>query len=177
MDKLTLSQVEFAAVVAEVAHAGQHYGELDYIEHLKDVSGVLRRYDIDDEVILVAGWLHDVVEDTKVGYKYIDKVFGPEVSDVVFRVTNELGKNRREKFQATSPKIAGHVRATTVKLADRIAHYENGLLRDGSKLSMYVKEQSMFRGALFFEDHQGHVSEMWRDIDKLYKQALALKGA
>jgi guanosine-3',5'-bis(diphosphate) 3'-pyrophosphohydrolase len=144
-----MTQRELAIYYAGNFHGDQQYGEGPYIIHLTDVDGVLDEagYSIYD-VLRVAAWLHDVCEDCGVENFEIDKTFGPAVADLVWRVTNESGENRKERSAKTYPKIAGDQRAIALKLADRIANLRHGLKNHSRKGLMYVKEDPAFKAAL-----------------------------
>jgi (p)ppGpp synthase/HD superfamily hydrolase len=160
------------------AHGDQKYGkDLPYTYHLRQVVGVLQRFGVADEDILVAAWLHDTVEDTDVEPWHIDLEFGQNVSDLVWAVTNEPGKNRAERHKNTYPKIARIPGATLLKLADRIANVEQclGELRrsgESKLLAMYQKEQEHFEAAL--RTGEGDTEErMWKWLRNLLWGPLA----
>ncbi|MFM9449568.1 hypothetical protein ACKI1Y_44750, partial [Streptomyces acidiscabies] len=66
--------------------------------------------------------LHDTTEDCRINYNDVKSEFGELVADFVYRVTNELGRNRVERADKTYPKIAECAIATWVKLCDRISN-------------------------------------------------------
>lgn len=143
------------------AHGDQKYGDRPYLYHLVRVSEVIRTAGYDWNVnMVVAGWLHDVIEDCGVSVKEIEREFGSSVADIVYRVTNEPGMNRRERWAATYPKIRGHDRATIIKLADRIANVEEG----GELVTMYRKEYPTFRESLYLP-YMG--VKLWKHLDYL----------
>jgi len=147
---------------ATVKHAGQTYSSgLPYTHHLAAVEQVLRRFNISDESLLTASWLHDVVEDTPTKLKEVEEMFGPEVARLVHAVTNEAGPNRKSRHALTYPKIreAGE-KAIRLKLADRIANVEAG----GNLVGMYQKEHEDFRRALYTS---GQAEDMWTHLNTL----------
>lgn len=156
-------ELQAAEVFAASVHKDQKYGDDPYIRHLNEVVEVLKRFNISDKDILIAGYLHDSVEDTDTSLFQIEAMFGKRVSDLVYRVTNEEGKNRKERHTKTYPKIKASDDAITLKLADRIANTEASL-EDKSKLKMYIKEYPGFREALF---KSGTHDSMWRHLDFL----------
>jgi (p)ppGpp synthase/HD superfamily hydrolase len=92
-------------------------------------------------------------------------MFGRRVADLVHRVTNEEGKNRRERHEKTYPKIQASDDAITLKLADRIANIEASYeLNDEGKMEMYAKEYKGFRDKLY---KPGSHDAMWRHLDFL----------
>lgn len=78
--------------VAE-AHAN-HYRKgtnIPYISHLMNVMKILCKYNCETKVI-VAGILHDVVEDTKVTIEEVEQKFGKDIAEIV------AGASEREKI-------------------------------------------------------------------------------
>lgn len=149
---------------ATIKHTGQSYsGGLPYTHHLAAVEQVLRRFNIVDENLLMASWLHDVVEDTETKLKEIEEMFGHEVARLVGAVTNEEGVNRKMRNALTYPKIRNNgENAIRLKLADRIANVETG----GNLVEMYRKEYEDFRRALYTP---GQAEDMWKHLDHLLK--------
>lgn len=156
--------LQAAQAFAELYHGSQKYGEeLPYSYHLGCVVNVLKRFGVQDEDILIAGWLHDSLEDTSATMLQLEAAFGRRVADLVHRVTNESGKNRKERHEKTYPKILASDDAITLKLADRIANIEHSVDNDDKdKLKMYKKEYQAFRSKLY---KLGEHDVMWRHLD------------
>jgi (p)ppGpp synthase/HD superfamily hydrolase len=149
------------------------YDGLSYHEaHLTKVVDVAKRFiqwvpwDMQD-FVLAACWLHDVIEDCRVTYNDLKEVFGEGIADIVYAVTNEKGKTRKER--ANNKYYAG-IRttpcATFVKLCDRIANIEAGVAKGGKMVEMYRKEQVYFVAQL---DDNFAYSDMWQHIEDLLK--------
>jgi (p)ppGpp synthase/HD superfamily hydrolase len=156
--------VRKARELAASAHKDQKYGELPYTVHLEDVVRVLGRFNYHKEIeLLIGAWLHDVVEDTSVTVDDIQKLFGENISDIVYRVTDEDGSSRKERKARTYPKIHGHRGATIVKLCDRIANVE-GSVHNPIRLSAYRGEQEAFRAAVKVD---GIADELWQALEDL----------
>ncbi len=163
--------VILAQQYAEIVHAGKLYAdEVPYTVHLKNVVEVLKRFGVTDPAMLSAAWLHDSIEDCGVSYNDIRKRFGENVAELVYKVTSELGRNRKERNYKTYPKIAGDIWATQLKLADRIANVEYGMAT-GGKNDMYSKEYSGFEIALRFMPcavpRFESLEPMWKYLSKL----------
>ncbi|MCI8638192.1 MAG: bifunctional (p)ppGpp synthetase/guanosine-3',5'-bis(diphosphate) 3'-pyrophosphohydrolase [Coprococcus sp.] len=122
------SMIEKAYKIAKGAHEGQKRksGE-EYIIHPLWVGIILSQLEMDKETI-VAGILHDVVEDTVMSDEEIKEEFGKEVALLVDGVT-KLGQlsyssdklevqaeNLRKMFLA----MAKDIRVIIIKLADRL---------------------------------------------------------
>ncbi|MCR5829520.1 MAG: bifunctional (p)ppGpp synthetase/guanosine-3',5'-bis(diphosphate) 3'-pyrophosphohydrolase [Lachnospiraceae bacterium] len=123
-----LSVIEKAYKMASEAHKDQKRksGE-PYIIHPLCVAIILAELELDMESI-AAGLLHDVIEDTSIEEKDIEKNFGTEITllvDGVTKLTNlnystdkvELqAENLRKMFLA----MAKDIRVILIKLADRL---------------------------------------------------------
>lgn len=139
-----LSFAKSYATTHHVIRKQQLYGVLPYTHHLAAVEAVLREYGSSDE-LLIAAWLHDIVEDTDVKIRDIEENFGSTVATLVAAVTSEPGPNRKTRNALTYPKIRETgPEAIRLKLADRIANVCSG----GSSKQMYAKEHGDFRHAL-----------------------------
>ncbi len=123
-----ISMIEKAYAVAKDAHKDQKRksGE-PYIIHPLCVAIILARLELDKESI-VAGILHDVVEDTALTSEDLSREFSPEIAQLVDGVTKltqlnyqadkvELqAENLRKMFLA----MANDIRVILIKLADRL---------------------------------------------------------
>jgi len=154
-------------------HGNQMYGDNEpYTVHLDDVEAVLVEFGHTSPILLASGQLHDVREDTQVSKEEFEREFPGMVAVIVEAVTNEPGKNRKERAKLTYPKIAKERYAIIVKLADRISNgraskrkLESGDLQ-GNKFSMYKKEYPDFRAALYTSDID--ILPMWWELDRLF---------
>ncbi len=125
-------RLEQAIAVATKAHAGQlrKTGE-PYIIHPLAVMKLLQEWNMDEDTI-IAGILHDTVEDTDLTLKEIEDQFGKDVAFLVNGVT-KLGKARKgmrdldEYLPGTSSNLlklliatGQDIRVLIIKLADRL---------------------------------------------------------
>lgn len=80
-----MDKIEYAIYYATKAHQGQKRKQenIDMIFHPFTVGMILQRNGCEENIV-VAGILHDVVEDTKYTFEDIEKEFGKEVKDYVY---------------------------------------------------------------------------------------------
>jgi len=159
-----------ARAFAVEAHGPQLYSGVPYVHHLDMVRRVLLRFKADaTPEFQAAALLHDVIEDTPRNYSDVERAFGAQVAELVYLLTDELGRNRHERHAKTYPKIKGHYMATTLKLADRIANVEHSIQAgDEPHLSMYRREHFDFLAGVGPEGPE----DMWSHLTWLMnKQA------
>lgn len=139
-----MSTILKAKAYAFEAHKGDMYGPYPYTKHLNDVYNTLVMVGVTDDLILMAAWMHDTIEDTMVVYEDLFEDFGKRTADLVYLLTDKRGRNRRERHEATYPLIAEDPRAVLVKLADRLANLMNSQHEKEKMFFMYEKEHPYF---------------------------------
>ncbi len=121
------TEIRSAYELARVNHQGQkrNSGE-DYIIHPLHVAMILADMNMDSATI-IAGLLHDTIEDTSVTYEDIEKKFGKEIAELVDGVTKLKKLNYKSKAEKQAENIrkmvlamAKDIRVIIVKLADRL---------------------------------------------------------
>ena len=135
-DDANVRKIRYAYFIAEAAHRGQvrSTGE-PYITHPLSVARILVDLRMDDESI-VAGLLHDVLEDCEMSGEKIAKEFGEEVLHLVEGVTKltisphgELTERQQKAAETTRTAetlrkmllaMAKDFRVMVIKLADRL---------------------------------------------------------
>jgi len=99
--------------------------------------------------IELACWGHDLIEDTRVSYNDVATSLGIAAADIIYAVTNEKGKNRKER---ANDKYYEGIRNTKgaafVKLCDRIANVKYSILTGSNMYDMYRKENTSFINAI-----------------------------
>jgi (p)ppGpp synthase/HD superfamily hydrolase len=161
------------------AHGEQMYGNVPYSVHLTYVVMIAMKFIHNirpefQEKAIQACWLHDTVEDAGVTYNDIHKVFGEFVAEVVFAVSNEKGKNRKERNEKTLPGIAKNRTAVFVKLCDKIA---NTLYSKNSSSSMHAKYSSEFEHFKNVLYVKGEYEDMWEYLEDISTTGKILEPA
>ncbi|GHB05638.1 GTP pyrophosphokinase [Streptomyces clavifer] len=125
IESATLRQIERAYQVAERWHRGQKRKSGDpYITHPLAVTTILAELGM-DPATLMAGLLHDTVEDTEYGLDTLRKDFGDQVALLVDGVTKLDKVKFGEAAQAETVRkmvvaMAKDPRVLVIKLADRL---------------------------------------------------------
>ena len=154
-------------MVAEKAHANQTYDIYPYSYHILQVVQIAEDLGY-DETIVVGCALHDILEDTELSYNDVKKAFGEEVAEIVYAVTDELGRNRKERKAKTYPKIRGNWKATVVKICDRVANMEQSKSYNPRLLKLYQDEHEDFCSNLMSVEHPANeVGKAWERLNRL----------
>lgn len=127
---------EAALTLAAQAHRHQQRkaGDVPYIVHPVHVSTILLRYGFSEDVV-IAGLLHDVVEDQGIPPKCIEADFGPVVAEIVAAVSErKLEAGAPRPWEIRKQEYLAQVReaspeAVAVKAADAL-HNAHSLARD-----------------------------------------------
>jgi (p)ppGpp synthase/HD superfamily hydrolase len=147
-----MTNKERALMVAEKAHSNQTYDIYPYMYHIRQVVKIAEELGY-DESIIIACTLHDTLEDTPLSFNDIKKAFGKEVAEIVYCVTDELGRDRKEKKEKTYPKIQANWKATVVKICDRIANLSHSKEYNKRLYEMYKEEHELFCSSLMSPAH------------------------
>ena len=122
-----------------------------------------------DHPIVLASILHDTLEDTEFNYNDLVAATSVEIAEIVYDVTDELGRNRFERHTKTYPKTAANPKAILVKLADRIANTRHSKRGETRFFKMYRREYNEFREALYNETYFSDYPQMkvlWEILDE-----------
>jgi len=104
-------------------------------------------------------WLHDTIEDCRVTYNDVKKEFGAEIAESVYALTNEKGRNRKERANEKYYEgIRNTYTATFVKICDRIANVKYSYESGSGMLKKYFDENDWFSMQI---DPEKHYIVMW----------------
>ncbi|MFC1687044.1 RelA/SpoT family protein [Patescibacteria group bacterium] len=138
--------VEKAVAFAEKIHKGQKRltGE-DYVEHPLRSTLILAEWKLDPDTI-VAGILHDVLEDSNTTVDEIEKSFGKNIAFLVEGVTKlgRLSYQGRERYAESLRKLfiamSSDIRVIMIKIADRLDNIKTLHVFETSKQLRIARE-------------------------------------
>jgi len=139
------------------AHASvnQTYDGKPYSVHLAMVFHQAMRFidhipQRDRDNVLNAVWLHDTIEDCRLTYNDIVKISNVEVAEMVYALSNEKGRSRKERANGKYYKgIRETEFATFIKLCDRLANVIYSRETNSRMFDVYKKENQDFLKHLF----------------------------
>ena len=126
-DRLDVDAIQRAHDLAVSAHSGQTRASgQPFVSHTIEVATILAQLRLDTDTI-VAGLIHDTIEDTDITLRDVEEQFGPQVAAIVDGVT-KLGKvqfrsateQQVENYRKMLLSMASDARVILVKLADRL---------------------------------------------------------
>lgn len=159
--------------IAQHANTNHKYGKggLPYSVHLELVGNYLDKYrdllpdDAEYNLLKICCYTHDLIEDCRITYSTLEDLFGKSVADITYAVTDEKGKNRKErhnkKYWDTLKKTKY---ADFIKLCDVLANTDySKRSNDKGKLSMYRKEYPTLKKQLYKEEY----APMFEELEKI----------
>ena len=172
-----MSKIQRTAEFAKTAHESidqrRKYTNEPYIVHPEMVAEIVASV-TDDENMICAAWLHDVVEDTPVTLAEIDAEFGDDVAHLVDGLTNvskpEDG-NRETRVAIDRNHTAGtDSRTKTIKLADLIANLDGIVDQNARFARKYIAEKELLLAVL--RDGHAKLVERVGEIIQLEREKL-----
>lgn len=141
---------------------------LPYEFHLRLVETVFEEFkhllkDEKREIVKLACFGHDLIEDARVSYNDCKLTLGEEVADIIYAVTNLRGKTRAERAGWEYYRGINTIKeAVFVKLCDRIANVRYSILTKSRQFEMYKKENQHFCDNLFgFVEMKEHLNSLF----------------
>ncbi|UTU07972.1 hypothetical protein CcrC1_gp286 [Caulobacter phage C1] len=165
--------IQAAWAFAQLAHAGQKYGDDDYDVHVREVALTLQDHGYSQESWIIKGLLHDCFEDnSNVTLEILVAGFGADVAEGVDTCSG-FGETRLERVTMIAEKMRQRPRHIPVKVADRIVN-----LRAAAK-NKSVRHALLYLGeaAGFDEIVRDHVGDtMWLDLQDAYAACERMVG-
>ncbi len=148
--RINLDEIKRAYDFAYKAHEGQkRYSGEDYIIHPLTVSYILSELHSDQSSI-IAGLLHDVLEDTNTTFEQLVNEFGIEVAKLVDGVTklqkykyhtnHSRQDNQADNYRKLLLFITEDIRVILIKLADRLHNIQTIQYQDSDSQKRIAQE-------------------------------------
>lgn len=162
-------QIEAAKEYAFACHkaVNQTYDYKPYSFHLEMVVDYAIKYIWLMEPnmaldVICACYCHDLIEDARCTYNDVKAATNETVAELVYAVTNEKGKNRKERASAKyyADMIACGDEAVFVKLCDRLANISYSVSIKSDMVNAYKKEMNEFTNRLCTPRFKPMFSEM-----------------
>lgn len=122
----------------------QSYDRYPYWYHLNKVSKMTERFSrlINNPIeAKIVAYGHDLIEDTRLTFNDIVKLFGIRIANSIYACTELRGKNRNERHGPEYYKLLKQDElGRFVKLCDIAANMERGLETGSSMLNKYINE-------------------------------------
>jgi GTP pyrophosphokinase len=139
--------VEKAYVYSAKVHQGQvRLSGEPYLSHPLEVAHILTRMKM-DVISVVAGLLHDTLEDTHAELAEIERLFGKETANIVNGVTKiskmkfaNHEERRAENMRKIILAMATDIRVIIVKLADRLHNMETLGFQSAPKQELIARD-------------------------------------
>ena len=168
MTKETLDKIKWFSIQTH-QKCNQYYGEFPYHVHLLMVESYVEKYKHlipSDNINLVKAlaWSHDLIEDCGLNFNDINKIFGKELAELTFLLSQHTGRTRKQRYcQAYYDNIKENELAIFGKLCDRLANLSYAAKqKNSSRFKMYSKDD-IFKAQLYLEKHQ----EMWDEMESI----------
>jgi len=138
---ITQSMVEKAQDFAQEMHKGQlrDGGQSYYETHVKVVGDMVAGL-TDNENIIAAAYLHDVLEDCDVTPLQLFQMFGLRVRNLVL----ELTKDKNENGEKTFPRLESP-EAIMIKFCDRAQNLSTMSVWDEKRQDAYLTKSKFWR--------------------------------
>jgi len=139
--------LERAIELAVRCHAGQYRKHaiggqhLPYIVHSMDVMRTVWGWGVTDPIIMTAAVLHDVLEESEVTARQLEKEFGAEVARLVTELTHDPQEG--DKYEYLQRFSTASVPALVVKLADRACNIQHRLVAYPAGVKAYVGKSAV----------------------------------
>ncbi len=164
-----------AYAISTDAHLNQRRASNEpYITHPLTVAGILAEMKL-DEISIAAGLLHDVIEDSQYTRDDLTRLFGQEISDIVWGVTkiSKISEVDVEDAQAETLKkmiiaMTADVRVILIKLADRLHNIRTLAPLDHEKQVKIARETLEIYAPIAYRLGMGKIRDELEDISFMY---------
>jgi hypothetical protein len=171
-EQVDLIEAVKAYAIERHAYKRSLYDEMPYEVHLKQVVDIAKKWmkkyisEADQPLVEAACWAHDLEEECAEKYYTIVHKFNKELADLLWDITDEVGKGRRDIHYKTYPKIAKNKLAIFIKMCDRFANTTYSKIKGSSMFDKYVEEYKHLKMTL---QKPQMYPEFWKEMDELHQ--------
>lgn|SRR3990167_6420562 len=134
--------IQQAKEYSKEKHKGQlDPGGLPYFLHPDGVAEIINLILPNDENLIAAAYLHDIIEDTETTYEELKEEFGEDVADLVNEVTHEGKKDEKGYY---FPRLKTQ-RGIILKFADRLSNLTRMEPWDEKRKQDYLKKSKFWK--------------------------------
>ena len=168
---MTIDQKALSWAVNKHKETNHLYGGKPYEVHLWQVVDVAKMFihfipKEDRDMVYAACWLHDTIEDCRVTYNDVKAEFGEEVAEIVYALTNEKGRRRKDRANAKYYEGIRNIPfAAFVKMCDRIANIKYSRDNGSSMFDKYKDEHYDFKTGV--NSLSANYPSMWSYMESL----------
>lgn len=121
-DKKRIMEAVFFAATKHQDQRRKSEGDIPYVNHVLQVGNILAE-DGQTTDVIIAGILHDVVEDTDCTFEELEAKFGANICGIVREVSDDKSLSKAERKQMQIDKAPyKSVGAKAIKIADKLAN-------------------------------------------------------
>lgn len=143
-------------------------GDFSQLIELEEFSDVGINFPNSLEILMLAAYGHDLIEDTRTSYNECVKELGECCADIIYSVTNDKGRNRSERAGIEYYRLMRQTPGGVfIKLCDRIANIQYSKMTKSSMFNKYKKENKNFETYLGRRTNYKHLEPMFLYIDEL----------
>lgn len=167
---------EYCKIRHDIEVNQKYDGNLPYSKHLDFVASfayrfkyLLEVYDVENsvlfEVVLSACYGHDLIEDARLTYNDVKDKAGETVADIIYKCTEEKGRNREERHsERYYLELGSSPIALFVKLCDILANVTYSILTNSTMYYKHKKEHEKTKAYLYMPTFK----PMFDYLDKLF---------
>lgn len=120
-----------------------------YISHPIEVATILTSLKMDQDTV-IAGILHDTIEDTDTTVEEIESLFGSQIANIVNGVTklskfelSSLAEKQTENFRKLLISAASDIRVLIIKLADRLHNMRTLKFKKNKSRRQFIAKETL----------------------------------
>lgn len=181
-EQFNLARIEKARVFSKAAHTAagniRKFANTDYHHHPESVVAILMHVPGVTENMVIAAYLHDVLEDTKVKRRHIFEEFGFEVLQLVLGLTDisiAADGTREIRKMIDRAHLAGqNIDVKNIKIADLIHNAKDIINKDAGFAKIFIPEMELTFPILEAGDPE--LFAELKDIVKRYHEKVRLEA-